>query len=549
MVWGVIMIKEEWIKILENAIVNDYKFRRGFEIKNRGLISDFKFKKNKNDFSATAHIAGNYDNHYNTSIFMKYDGSFVYCRCDCLDKQNRNARYFCKHSIALAIETIHYLIDSYIELNVLEKEDIDELINDYEYVANKKTNIEKLNFEYELKIDQPGEYGGISIGLKAGTTKLYVVKDLTEFLLTYKKLYNECELNKMVTYRKENYEISEKDIEILEMMYDVIVYENIKMYRSPKRYLKIPINYLSQFYNKLKDLNTKYSLKEYEIKMENPDLKIFLKEEDNQLLLKLNNLESLEGFFPYDGVIIYDNKYYITDKEYKNKLMPILKVLLEHNGEVLITNENKEALIQNILPYLVFDSNKIVELDPKIKAEIAVPFLNTKLYIDKEGKMAKLNLVFEYDNDTPEKYVLKNLKKEQEIINILNKVNLIKKDDKYYIDDLEDIFMFTEEVIPLLQDEHVAIFYSEDFKNMLKKRNFSYQTSIGFKSDLLAVNFEYDDIDESELKEILKNIKLSKKYYQLKDGNIIKIDNKEALEWSNIIDNLDIDSKDINSKQ
>ena len=67
------MIKDEWIGMLEDAIVHDYKFRRGLNIHNQGLVFDFEFEKNGNEFTSYALVEGSYDNYYNTSVYIKKD--------------------------------------------------------------------------------------------------------------------------------------------------------------------------------------------------------------------------------------------------------------------------------------------------------------------------------------------------------------------------------------------------------------------------------------------------------------------------------------------
>ncbi len=202
-----------------------------------------------------------------------------------------------------------------------------------------------------------------------------------------------------------------------------------------------------------------------------------------------------------------------------------------------------------MLPYLIFNEEKLIDLNKPIFQDISFSELQTKLYIDKEGKSAVLNLEFIYSNNDSKKFVVKDIKTEGKIKNIIFQVNPILKNNKYYLSNMEAIFRFTEEVIPLLQKEGVLIYYSASFKNMLQKRSFNYSTSVAFENDLLAVNFNYDDLDISELSNILKNIKENKKYYQLKNGNIIKIDNKEALEWSNIVEKLEVSENVLNSNK
>ncbi len=542
------MKKDLWIDILERSIYGNYKYGRGKLIYERGMIHDIRFNEDNDGFHVVAFVEGSYNNKYTTALFVNSNQRVIESHCSCPDKWNNSDTYLCKHTIALVLSTIDFLNNEYRNSDVLKPKDIEKLVKIYKSSSSDSLISKPLEFEFELKFLFTNIGVEINLGIKVGSQKLYVVKKIPEFLQVYKGFSNECQLTKEIIYKKEKYGIKEEEGKLFDLLFDIISYNNLKGYQiSKNRFINIPIAGLKELNQKLKSLNVKYNLGGYEIIEGNPDLKLILKEKDQGLCLEFNDKEKLEGYSEKTGFIIFDKKCYLTDEKYWQKMGPIFNLISDTGGSVYIEPENKKTVIQSLLPYLVYGPENVIEIEKKLASDIEIRDLNVKLYIDKEGKRAVLTLVFDYGEKSTKEYALKNITKEQEIINDLNCVKLITDKDKYYIESLEEIFKFTEEIIPLLQEKEVKIFYSEAFKTMLKKRNFSYQSSISFESDLLSVNFNYDDIDKSELRNILLNIKEAKKYYQLKNGNVIKIDNDEAREWKGLIEKLDINDKDLNS--
>ena len=109
----------------------------------------------------------------------------------------------------------------------------------------------------------------------------------------------------------------------------------------------------------------------------------------------------------------------------------------------------------------------------------------------------------------------------------------------------EKIFDFIYNIIPRLQ-EHCDIYYSENFKN-LKLRDSSYLSGgirLSDTLDMLEFDFEIDGIDKGELDKVFKALKEKKKYYKLKDGSFLPLDNTELENMGNMIEYLNISKAD-----
>ena len=112
--------------------------------------------------------------------------------------------------------------------------------------------------------------------------------------------------------------------------------------------------------------------------------------------------------------------------------------------------------------------------------------------------------------------------------------------------DFDDVGYFISEGISLLSEKY-SIFTSKkiDGINILKKSKISSNFSIG-TDGIMSYDFSTDNIYNNELDNIIASMKKNKKYYKLKNGNIVDLEsNKDLHELSEILSDLDLSSKDI----
>ncbi|MCY7007159.1 DEAD/DEAH box helicase [Fusobacterium simiae] len=176
------------------------------------------------------------------------------------------------------------------------------------------------------------------------------------------------------------------------------------------------------------------------------------------------------------------------------------------------------------------------------------PNKKPKIYLDINND-GHLILKLEYENNA----VNSNLSQIIEIFEILNhniadRINEQIKDyreeckinDTIIIDKRTEIDRFIEEVIPLLHP-YAEIYLSQAIKNFNKVRKINYSVGIKVSSNFLELNFSSTDLDKGEIVDILNQYKAKKRYYRLKNGELILMD-QEQLEY------LDSFIKDFNIK-
>lgn len=142
-----------------------------------------------------------------------------------------------------------------------------------------------------------------------------------------------------------------------------------------------------------------------------------------------------------------------------------------------------------------------------------------------------------------------------------NKLNKLLRDIKYnayklsdqkeklkleinYFYDIYDYIPSSEEI-----KDFSDLYFSEDFKK-IKIYNYSHVKS-GVRvsgQGLLEFDFRIEDIDPKEIRKILSSIRQKKKYYRLKDGDLIDLQHQDFSKVASVIDYLNINEKELFSK-
>ena len=135
---------------------------------------------------------------------------------------------------------------------------------------------------------------------------------------------------------------------------------------------------------------------------------------------------------------------------------------------------------------------------------------------------------------------------ENKAVNMLRKTGFMFYETKgcFILPEEEKIYNFlTNEIGTYMQAFEVMV--TDNFKTkQIKQPKFG---SIGIKveNNLLTIDFEQLNIDPKELEKIMQRYKLKKKYYKLKDGSFLNLEENQDLEF---IDKM-MSGMDINYKQ
>ena len=91
------------------------------------------------------------------------------------------------------------------------------------------------------------------------------------------------------------------------------------------------------------------------------------------------------------------------------------------------------------------------------------------------------------------------------------------------------------------------VFATDKFKKLQIKESVNISMGVRIESDLLEINFDTYDFPVNELQEVLASYRMNKKYYRMKNGSFVNIEDSALQELSAILDGMHVSEKEMNS--
>jgi SNF2 family DNA or RNA helicase len=126
----------------------------------------------------------------------------------------------------------------------------------------------------------------------------------------------------------------------------------------------------------------------------------------------------------------------------------------------------------------------------------------------------------------------RNMIKETRTLNIFRKTGFMLdvKNLRFILPDNDKIYEFlTQDINYYMQKFEVLV--TENFKTKQIRQPKIGSLGVKVENELLTVDLKEMDIDKNELVEIMEKYSLKKKYYRLKDGSFINLENNAEIEF------------------
>ena len=550
--------------ILLNRVGNYSTYIKGKRYYSEGRVVEIRSNFEKDYFESI--VRGSSD--YQVSIRFDDKGEIIFSNCTCPAYEKYTGD--CKHIVA-TLQCIRNLDLAGKLRKKDEGEGVLNIIDFYRQSYEEEKKLLDLEFNYEFDLNQYyGIEGSSYLNLRIGEDRLYVVKSMKKFLEALNE-GQDIEFGKHFTFSSYKHKFRDEDKEIIDFL--MLLYENNEInntgynaYNSrsifkAKNLLLTPFA-LKKFFSLMKgrSFNARIMDKNYndiEIIEEEIPLDMNIQGNGKDLMIMLNAEDYLipltsdgEYFFGY-------NKIYRLPKNQSKKLLPLYnEIIAKGNGVLKVPDKYKESFISEVLPNVKNVVN--LNIDEKVEEAIYNPELRTEIYLDRQGDIVtgKVDFVYEdiivnpfsskeNNSENEKRILLRDIEKERYILRLLEESEFKVRDGAIFMEEEEKIFDFIYNIIPRLQ-EHCDIYYSENFKN-LKLRDSSYLSGgirLSDTLDMLEFDFEIDGIDKGELDKVFKALKEKKKYYRLKDGSFLPLDNTELENMGNMIEYLNISKAD-----
>ena len=474
--------------------------------------------------------------YYDVSIVIEDNKEIVKTICDC--KQYRNFQS-CKHIGAVFVNYYETLFKGSI-INVHKI--TEDILN--KFIPNEETLIKKeLQVELVINVTEKESYyyyygntfTDFNIKIMIGEDKLYTLGNhATAFKVAYENQEGEVYFGKNFTYIPEKYYLSSNSKTIIESYLDVCE-------GSYNR--NIFAKDFKTFLNKIK--NTNFIINNYKIegiKEGFPISSNLIKNNDSyELDFDLENIEVLIKN-DYEYILYKGNLYHLRKLEQE-----LIDELMENKlDKLIIPKEKVDTFTKGLL--------KIVRKNLKIDAsvnDITLPKeISTKLYFDLRSSYILVDALFKYDEKEVNYFdksntILRDIDYETKVINDILKYGFEIDNNKIILKDIEKEVEFLENGLENLATKY-EIFTTEKFKGINIKKKTSVSSMFGIGQDnILSYTFSLGDINSNELVNIFEEIKNKKKYYRLKNGDILNLEDESLKELSNLKDDLELSDAEI----
>lgn len=465
---------------------------------------------------------------------------------------------------------------------------IDNQYRNFKQIVNTFYNeeIEEINYEEDIILKDRGTLklepkiiydkfsGDMKVEFKMGASKMYKMKDLSEFYtrMLDKEFYKYGEKLEFVHTKEMFEEESQPLLDFLLRHAEVIKYANSNSNSNYRYYGKalsdtnilLGNSGIDELFELLKEKKVNFqkdcNTQEIEFTEEQPKIEFKLKKiNDNQYTITPNidiyNVTIIKGKqYKY---ILDQEKLYRCTKEFENANLKLLELFRQnYMTEVGLGKEELTQLFSIIMPKvknaIVMENITEEEMEPYRPKKLQV-----KIFLDFDKNdflIAEVKFAYEEKEFNPLDENLKldfprNMIQETKALNLFRKTGFMLdvKNLRFILPDNDKIYEFLTGDINYYTQKF-EVLATEKFKSKQIRQPKIGGIGVKVENNLLTIDINNLDIDVRELEEIMTKYSLKKKYHRLKDGSFITLEeNKEVEFLDKLVAGMDIDYKDLQS--
>ena len=529
------------------------------QYKNQGRVEITNVEyEDKNNFEVSALVNGTQKYHTYIQVKMGEVNNIV---CDCPDYERTYG--VCKHTLAtiLELETYgqieqdpHDLLSTPSQrkyanfnqiVNTFYNEEIDKIGEGQDFVSKEEKTI-----SIEPKLLYDPFTNDMKVEFRIGNKRMYKLKSLPEFYekILNNELYSYGDKLKFVHNRKMFKEDSQDLLNFLLKYSEIIRYANSNS-NSNFRYYGKALNEssimlgnsaLDEFFDILKEIKftlNKNSEEEYEI-VPNIDLfKVnFIKGRKYKYILWENELYRITKEFEKSTMLLIEmfRKNYLTEILLgKNDLKQLFSIIVPRVNDAIFLGNVQEEEVQKYRPkkiitkvFLDFDSND---------------YLVAEIRFDYEG--TQINPL----NENEKTDIPRNILEEAKILNVFKKTGFMYdvKNLRFILPENDKIYNFlTNDIAYYMQKFDVMV--TDNFKTKEITKPKIGALGIKIENDLLTIDLSKLNIDAKELKNVMEQYHLKKKYHRLKDGSFLSLEENQEVEFiDKLVSGMNVGYKEI----
>ena len=474
--------------------------------------------------------------YYNVGI-KKTQEQRMFFTCDCRKFRTEQK---CEHIVACFLHYPHL----FFLRNNNDIESISSRILNY-YQPKERLKIIKEEVHLEIKLIFYERYYDkiVELSIKAGTDRLYSLNEskIKKLLEAYRYQNEKVTFGKQFTYDPEKHFFRKENKEFLEFL-------SMRMQRGYYSYiLTFDEKEIPMLFEKLTNMN--YTIENlgtfHGVQKDNP-FHFDLTKENDKFILNIHGVNDYEPILSDGSLARIKDKIYKIKPEYQ-KLIEILAE--EHLNKLIFSKEQFSTFSKGLLPIIKND----IHVDKDMKDIISAK-PEAKLYFDLTKNGIICNIKFVYDREEVDYFepiksnILRDLDFENEVHYDILELGFKEKNKNFILEDAEQIGHFLEHDMQEL-NQNYEIFTTKNLQDMkiIKKSSITSTFSIG-QDNILSYHFDLGEIDEKDLPYLLDSLKKRKKYYRLKNGNMIDLNDSKLEEFSHFLEDMEMDGKSIDGE-
>ena len=562
-------------KKLSQEIYNDAGEARRIRAKdylNQGKINIIKADyENQDNFSVASIVIGGFED-YRVDIEVQR-GELKTASCECMDYYNNYS--ICKHILATLMrfeQTKFWNHDSKDDMlvnkqrdsrNLLKYKNFNNMINSFYNDELAEINSEQSNFlqgKDKIKIEVKLEYDKFSYGMKLefkiGNSRMYKLKDLTEFYTRmtnneYGKYGDKLEF----IHNRENFEESSKDI-----LDFILKYAEIMKYSSTtnrynyyygnsinKSSITLGESTLDEAFDILKNKKVQFTYDYSNTKLEfiekNPNVEFDLAKINEQELTLRPNIDIFRIHI-FKGknytYLLDEDKLYRCDNKFSNSTLKLIKSFREnYTSEMLLRKEDLKDFCSIVMPKMG-NSVKIQGMLPEELDQYRPEKLAVKVFLDFDNdNFLTMDAKFCYGDEefNPLEQdikinILRNELEENRNLNIFKTTGFMldTRNTRFILPDDEKIYSFlSDEINYYMQKFEVLV--TDNFKTKQIRDPKIGTLGVKVENNLLNIDLSKINISPEELEDVMQKYKLKKKFHRLKNGTFLNLDENEDIEF------------------
>lgn len=420
----------------------------------------------------------------------------------------------------------------------------------YENKIVSLTQHQQYELQPELAYDHVDEK--LYVSFRIGAQKKYVLKDIETFLERIENHihYKYGKQLEFVHCMEAFDERSRKQISLLKQWCEERQQAHLEYngyyygYSRITRSLALSENEIDAFFDLYDGQDTEFTL----IKTERR-IRILVQEEGDLL------------HFSYDDEkLIVGNKHLYTITQEVGQTVELCQITLDSEGKTMsfLNDITSNVLYIEKKEYAAFYKYVISDIQPYLDIigleclkDLPEPYSVIKLYgdIDANGQMyIKLNYYNEegergegFDDNPITSYA-------QDVVEayIKSYASVIDYDAHiaYFDMDREDAYTFVLEGLSFL-NSYCEIYVSDALKNLEKEHHYTIQVGVRIENDLLGIDIQSLEIPKEELSAVLRSYRRKRKFYRLKNGNLLNLNSPQLKELDDMLESYHLSGNDL----